>query len=273
MKIVPQKNNPKPPVKLHAATATRRMSARHFEEEPVGDDEFEPSMTLSRAFVIVLVMHVVAVGGIFAFNAVKTHRLNSGQNSESVAVVEKNKPEEGDSSANTAAKTKGSAICTIPASRRHVVRTGDTPYKLAQVYGVKVEDLLAVNYMKEGSVIVVGQELKIPDSADMPSLQPVSNPGKAPGTAKPNTGHPTAAVDQDVKNLIGTNDALKNATKGTPAHAGGKSVYTVVKGDNPYSIAKKMGVDYAAMLKVNGIDDPKKLQIGQQLVIPPKENK
>ena len=47
--------------------------------------------------------------------------------------------------------------------------------------------------------------------------------------------------------------------------------YTVVKGDNPVAIAKRMNVNYEEMLKLNAIDDPKKLKIGQVLKLPAKK--
>jgi LysM repeat protein len=50
------------------------------------------------------------------------------------------------------------------------------------------------------------------------------------------------------------------------------STYKVAKGDNPYTIAKKFGVSYQELLKVNGVDDPTKLQIGQELKIPGRSN-
>src|SRR5213594_783813 len=54
--------------KLRAATARRASAATgmDFEEIP------EPNMKLSRALLIVLLLHVVAVSGIIAFNAIKT---------------------------------------------------------------------------------------------------------------------------------------------------------------------------------------------------------
>ena len=48
-------------------------------------------------------------------------------------------------------------------------------------------------------------------------------------------------------------------------------MYTVAKGENPYTIAKKLHVSYSELLKVNNITDPRKLQIGQKLTIPPKK--
>src|SRR6266705_4106926 len=53
------------------ATATRRSmraSAADYEELS------EPNMKLSRALLIVLLLHVVAVSGIIAFNAIKTRQ-------------------------------------------------------------------------------------------------------------------------------------------------------------------------------------------------------
>ena len=44
--------------------------------------------------------------------------------------------------------------------------------------------------------------------------------------------------------------------------------YVVQRGDSPAGIARKFKVNYADLLKVNNIEDPKKLQIGQKLVIP-----
>ena len=48
--------------------------------------------------------------------------------------------------------------------------------------------------------------------------------------------------------------------------------YKVAKGDNPYNIAKKLGVNSQELLKLNGIEDQTKLQIGQVLKVPGKSN-
>ena len=55
--------------KLRAAT-TRRATASGAEF----DDPSEPNMKLSRALLIVLLLHVVAVAGIIAFNAIKSRQ-------------------------------------------------------------------------------------------------------------------------------------------------------------------------------------------------------
>src|SRR4026208_678596 len=54
--------------KLLAATARRASAAAGMDFEDIP----EPNMKLSRALLIVLLLHVVAVSGIIAFNAIKT---------------------------------------------------------------------------------------------------------------------------------------------------------------------------------------------------------
>jgi LysM repeat protein len=44
--------------------------------------------------------------------------------------------------------------------------------------------------------------------------------------------------------------------------------YVVKKGDNPVAIAKKLKVSYSDLMALNHVDDPRKLQIGQKLLIP-----
>src|SRR6266446_2738659 len=48
--------------------AAPRAAGRYSEDEYLVE---EPNVKLSRAFVVVLLLHVVAVGGIFAFSALK----------------------------------------------------------------------------------------------------------------------------------------------------------------------------------------------------------
>jgi LysM repeat protein len=42
----------------------------------------------------------------------------------------------------------------------------------------------------------------------------------------------------------------------------------VKKGDNPVGIAKKLKVSYSDLITLNHIDHPRKLQIGQKLLVP-----
>ena len=48
--------------------------------------------------------------------------------------------------------------------------------------------------------------------------------------------------------------------------------YIVKRGDNPVTIAKKLKIPYDDLISLNHIEDPRKLKIGQKLVIPEKTN-
>ena len=63
----------------------------------------------------------------------------------------------------------------------------------------------------------------------------------------------------------------KTSAAPTGAEANGSRTYTVKRGDNPWSIAKSQGVAYDELLKLNGLEDPKKLQLNQVLKLPPKK--
>jgi len=65
------------------------------------------------------------------------------------------------------------------------------------------------------------------------------------------------------------NDKTTDSSRHDVAH----KTYTVAKGDNPASIARKFKVSYDELLAVNHIDDPRKLKIGQKLLIPNKNTK
>jgi LysM repeat protein len=168
--------------KLSAATA-RRASAgsagMDFEGIP------EPNMKLSRALLIVLLLHVVAVSGIIAFNAIKTRERSFA------------------------------------------------PEPPAQTENTPVDSAGTTNH---------------PDTAN-PRVAATQKENDRQHEAKP--PHPPPAKDEQAKTLSSS----------------GKT-YVVKKGDNPVGIAKKLKVSYSDLMALNHIDDPRKLQIGQKLLVP-----
>jgi len=60
--------------------------------------------------------------------------------------------------------------------------------------------------------------------------------------------------------------AVSDEQAKTPSASG--KTYIVKKGDNPVAIAKKLKVSYNDLIALNHIDDPRKLQIGQKLLVP-----
>lgn len=178
-----------PWIKLRASA--RRASADEYLDE-------EPTMRLSSAMILVFLLHVVAIGGIWAFNRAK----------DRAAVAPLPKP------ASLPIRAESS-----PPSRPAEVRPREVP-------------------------------------APTPVAHAAPTPVKLAAPA------PRAA------------DPTPSASAHVPAATGIKpsgETYTVVKGDNPYSIAKKHHVSYEALLALNGIQDARKLRIGQVLQIPAKQ--
>ncbi len=168
-----------PKKKLRASTARRSM---HAPDEMDYEEMSEPNMKLSRALLIVLVLHVVAVAGIIAFNTIKSRQ-----------------------------GAFPPAATSAPSSRTEAAPAQTQPAVSAAVTTEVAKPALPVT--KEDRVAEAAKAL------------PVSN-----------------------------------ATDG--------KVYVVVKGDNPVSIARKLKVSESDLLLINHIDDPRKLQIGQKLIIP-----
>ena len=175
---IPRLFNPK---KMLAATARRASAASagmDFEGIP------EPNMKLSRALLIVLLLHVVAVSGIIAFNAIKTRE----------------------------------RAFVPPTSTETENKPADTP----------------------GAA----------NRADTANARVATAQKESDRQHDPKPSH-SAAKDEEAKTLSSS----------------GKT-YVVKKGDNPVAIAKKLKVSYSDLMALNHVDDPRKLQIGQKLLIP-----
>ena len=230
MKMIKRPVQRMPRRKLRAAAA--RKSARYDEDEYFVE---EPNVKLSRAFVVVLLLHVVAVGGIFAFSTLKDRQSSTN--------TVKNQPATASPTSTPVANiAKGGAR---PSSQNLVyqVKAGDTLAGIAAQFGLSAHDLETANSLAPGTIVAIGRELVIPEHANV----------KAGG---------------ELEKLL---DSRQPAGR-TAAGAGGENgkFYTIQRGDNPASIAKKFKITASELLRVNNIDDPKKLQVGQRLLIPSK---
>ena len=181
--------------KLRAATARRSVGASaELEYEEIS----EPNMKLSRALLIVLLLHVVAISGIIAFNAIKTRQ------SSFVPVV--------------------------------AVNPGNSP--IATIVAATKLDASNRRFASEQKENGPREEAKMSHS-------------------------PLKLVAKDEHKAV-----KGKATEHAKAPANSGKTYTVVKGDNPVTIAKKLKVSYDDLLALNQIEDPRKLKIGQKLLIP-----
>jgi LysM repeat protein len=254
--------------------------------------EEEPNMKFSHALMVVLALHVIAVGGVFAFNSIK-----AGQ--AAAAKEEAARPP-----APTTAEPKSfppEKTAETWEGRTHTVQAGDTLSRLASLYKTSIEAIEKENGITTYSMIRVGQILKIP-TPKTESTKPATDPATAavkhaflstksdlpkpplatakaenpkplavatPATAKAESPKPLAAATPPAKPL--TQPVVVKKEDAPPKTADGNT-YVVAKGDNPYSIAKKLHVSYNELIAINEIKDPTRVQIGQKLKIPPRKN-
>ena len=172
--------------KLNAST-TRRSRSLGLPEEMDYEEMSEPNMKLSRALLIVLVLHIVAVAGIVAFNTIKTRENNNA--------------------------TDAPATTTTPAA--------------------------------------IEPDLAPAAAATTTAATAIAT---APNDAAKSAAKPAAVASPAVPVASGVKDSGE--------------LYTVVKGDNPVTIARHLKISEADLLELNQITDPRKLQINQKLKIP-----
>ena len=148
------------------ATAVRRPLRIGATTADYGDLA-EPSMKLSRALLIVLLLHVVAVAGIIAFNAIKTRQASlpstPSQTTFGIASAD-TKPQAPILNPSTAPKASTKTPVKVSDSGKvYVVAKGDNPVTIAKKFKVSYDDLLALNHIDDPRKLKIGQKLLIPD--------------------------------------------------------------------------------------------------------------
>jgi LysM repeat protein len=127
----------------------------------------EPSMKLSRALLIVLLLHVVAVAGIIAFNAIKTRQasLPSSPISTTIGVAAaETKPQTTVQNPPATQKTSAKTQTKVADSgKTYIVAKGDNPVTIAKKFKVSYDDLVALNHIDDPRKLKIGQKLLIPE--------------------------------------------------------------------------------------------------------------
>jgi LysM repeat protein len=234
--LLPQPKPRKPRTRLQASAS--RLT------QPVYDDyEDEPTTKLSTAFVVVLVLHLVAVGGIYAFHSIKAHRREAD----------------------------GTAVAANPSASKKAAPAQPAPVAPAQEAKAAAPAPVPAVAPASKQAVAVQQ----PAAAPAPvASAPVAQPAKPAASG--------GIVDKSLSAAPAAPSAVLPQPKAPAPTASTKAAaplsaetaqrtYTVAKGDNPVTIAKKMGVSSEELLKLNGLEDPKKLQIGQVLKVPAKK--
>jgi LysM repeat protein len=237
--------------KNYNASLARPVSQSTYDDEDDGN-------RLSGAFIVVLLLHIIAVVGVFAFARIKENRSSllpsepSTQTAASKTSVAKPAPPV----VATAPVPAASLVPATPTLKSpqagprppHTVKPGETLTKIAFAYGVSVNDLVTLNRLKSQDDIQIGQAIALPENKTAAKPVTVAD-ARVPAAVTPGQKQPTASRDN----------------KRTP------KTYIVKSTDTVLKIAREHGCSYDEITKLNNIKDPKKIVPGQVIKLPPRK--
>ena len=127
----------------------------------------------------------------------------------------------------------------------YTVGPGDTLSGVASMMGMPTSEIRKANALGEGNSLKVGQTLKIPIPSENHPLQLVKKKAE------------TVPTPERPERFVSKMDRI--APDG---------VYIVQHGENPYMVARKLGVSFTDLMIANSISNPADITVGQHLKVP-----
>ncbi|NPV66812.1 MAG: LysM peptidoglycan-binding domain-containing protein [Anaerolineae bacterium] len=197
-------------------------------------------------------------------------------------------------------------LMALPAAaqgNQHIVRRGETLFRIALRYGITVDALARANNLANPNQIYAGQALIIPAAGTEPVAAPglpvaseapiyhVVRPGETLGTiarqygvswqdiaTRNNIANPNRIlVGQQLLIMTAATGAASGATPPPAAPAptvttapdtGQARTHIVQPGEHLSAIARRYGLSWPVLAQANGLVDPNHILVGQALVIP-----
>lgn len=136
----------------------------------------------------------------------------------------------------------------------YTVARGDTVYRIALSHNTTVAAMREVNpdLVGENPVIQPGQVLILPECDE-------------------DDDEPAAEETEPVETATEIPSVIEPAMPGTATTAaapGQQETYVVQRGDTLFTIAQRFGTTVAALVAANNLQDPNRLSLGQELIIP-----
>lgn len=255
-----------------------------------------PDVRLTRVFTIVLILHVVAVGGILAFKMVE-----KASTPEALAAIAATEPESDtaapaageaavksdQSTAKEAAATESGVkepalLVDHPSAteyQEYRVGSGESLISIAKKLGVSASEIREINNLDDGGNLAVGRWIRVPKMANAPTQSEPTSALAAVGDATPEpVKAPVVSPTPKPKPAEVAKPAPAPAPKPVakveptpapaPAPAANKDKYQVQRGDTLFGIARQFGIKYQDLMAANGIEKPENLQAGQTLRVP-----
>lgn len=160
-------------------------------------------------------------------------------------------------------KVSNSSGSSNSSSNTYTVKSGDSLWKIANQYGVTVNELKSLNDLTS-DILSIGQVLKIPSSSS--SNNSGSTYTVKAGDSLWNIANQYGITVDELKNLnnLTSNTLSIGQTLKVPS---GGNTYTVKSGDSLWSIANRYGTTVDTLKSLNGLTS-NTLSIGQVLRLP-----
>ncbi len=174
----------------------------------------------------------------------------------------------------------------------HTVVRGDSLWKISRKYNVDLNDLIEVNGMEKNSVLQVGQVIQVPAEGSQAAVATISADSYQPTTLTAEATRYTVQAGDTLSgiarkhgssiaqikaanNLSG--DVIRTglelvvpeaavSASASPVSVSG-ATHTVRAGEYPGTIAQRYGMTATELMELNGISDPRALQVGRVLQV------
>lgn len=157
---------------------------------------------------------------------------------------------------------------------RYTVQRGDSLWKIANQYGVSVDDIIEANNLS-GTTLSIGQQLIIPTSSSEPT--PPSEEENTTQLYVVKSGDSLYSIARAFGTTVSDLRKINNLTtdilqigqllKIPGKDSNNETIYYVKSGDSLWKIANQFGTTVDAIINRNNLTT-NLLQIGQQLIIP-----
>lgn len=259
--------------RLSAVTRNRKQRVAAAAVPGAADMDLDDGGSkISRALTIIFLIHIVAIGLIFIHQKFLDDR---------PAETSKVKPAAAAAVASPVPRDEGPRFSS--SDRIYVVKPGDNYTRIAEAEQIDEGDLRLANEHRE---IGPGSLLRIPPPRRIVAEEPpevtairentppdtdrglveavdVTNAPRA-RLVRPNTVPPITGGIPSAQRPA----AQVAAATPAPASAASGKTYVVRSGDTIWRISNQLKVSQDALMKANGISDPKKIRAGMSLVIP-----
>mgnify|MGYP005848049405 CR=1 FL=1 len=253
-----------------ASVARVNKRKSHRAATTASSNDFDGDMSnlgITRALVVILIIHIVAILGIF----VHSYRIE-----ESSEAAEKKKRAEVTPIASSG-QDESDAVRIREGESEYTVGKGETYASIAERLGFDEAELRRAN---ENMVLRQGRRLRVPaqkivavEPADIRALRDQESRDASAGSTQASNGDGDAIrVEPQVErdDWVVT-DAAKRADGTEPTGSGEAAhpnTYRVNQGDTFWGIARQYQMTPEKLMKHNGIEDPRKLRVGMTLKIP-----